>query len=485
MKRVYCLYRVSDKGQVDKNDIPMQKIACHSFAECHGWKIIEEYSEKGISGYKRHMDERDAIVQIKECAQLGKFDILLVFAFDRIGRRDDETPFVVEWLTRQGIAVWSVCEGEQCFNNHVDKLTNYIRYWQAAGESERISERTRTRIRQLTSEGLFTGGICPYGYQLVRQGRVNKKGQPLYDLMIYPDEAKVVRFIFEKTALEGYGAYRLANLLNSNKMFPKSGHTWNPTNLYGILKNPLYTGVLHKGGEEAYQAHLQIVDKELFRDAQELRKAKSISSERTVPSTQGSALLSGFLYCGTCGSRMAANHVVRHHKRVDGTVHTSRTQRYYCPQRKAGEPCECSGQHTYVATKVDMLVEERLSSFLSPLLEQTPQEIAERSVGASAQELLERLQLAETQQHTLCTEIELLQNELVACLNGVSEFLPQHITQALKHKEETLCKLEQTISGIKCDLLKGKTVIKEFQFQIENYKQLWQEYRGASILRKK
>ena len=50
--------------------------------------------------------------------------------FDRIGRRDDETPFVVEWLVRNGVSVWSVCEGEQRFDNHVDKLTNYIRYWQ-------------------------------------------------------------------------------------------------------------------------------------------------------------------------------------------------------------------------------------------------------------------------------------------------------------------------------------------------------------------
>ena len=33
--RVCCLYRVSTKGQVDKaeNDIPMQKKACHEFAD--------------------------------------------------------------------------------------------------------------------------------------------------------------------------------------------------------------------------------------------------------------------------------------------------------------------------------------------------------------------------------------------------------------------------------------------------------------------
>ena len=91
-----------------------------------------------------------------EDALAGKYDILLIYMFDhRIGRRDDETVFVVEWLTRNGIAVWSVCIGGQQFDNHVDKLANYIRYWQAARESEKISKCTRTRIRQLTEAGFL------------------------------------------------------------------------------------------------------------------------------------------------------------------------------------------------------------------------------------------------------------------------------------------------------------------------------------------
>ena len=41
MKRVYCLYRVSTKKQVDKNDknendIPMQKTACRDFVSRTG-----------------------------------------------------------------------------------------------------------------------------------------------------------------------------------------------------------------------------------------------------------------------------------------------------------------------------------------------------------------------------------------------------------------------------------------------------------------
>ena len=49
-----------------------------------------------------------------------EFDVLLVFMFDRIGRIDDETPFIVEWFVKTaGVEVWSVKEGEQRFETHV------------------------------------------------------------------------------------------------------------------------------------------------------------------------------------------------------------------------------------------------------------------------------------------------------------------------------------------------------------------------------
>lgn len=48
MKRVYCLYRVSTKGQVDKDDIPMQKTSCREFAERNGWTILKEFQEKVV-----------------------------------------------------------------------------------------------------------------------------------------------------------------------------------------------------------------------------------------------------------------------------------------------------------------------------------------------------------------------------------------------------------------------------------------------------
>ena len=113
-----------------------------------------------------------------------KYNRYLRVAVDRLGRRDDETPFVVQWFVQQGIEVWSAREGEQRFDNHVDKLLNYIRFWQASGESEKTAIRVRSRHSQMVQDGQWRGGLVAYGYRLEFQDRTNKKGQPVRDLVI-------------------------------------------------------------------------------------------------------------------------------------------------------------------------------------------------------------------------------------------------------------------------------------------------------------
>ena len=81
MKRVMCLYRVSTKSQVDKqDDIPMQRRECLDFIERKDdWVFVGERMEKGVSGYKVSAANRDAIIEIREMAEKKQFDILLVF----------------------------------------------------------------------------------------------------------------------------------------------------------------------------------------------------------------------------------------------------------------------------------------------------------------------------------------------------------------------------------------------------------------------
>lgn len=83
---------------------------------------------------------------------------------------------------RNGIEVWRVTEGQQRFDNHVDKLLNDIRYWQASGESIKTSVRTKTRLERLTESGFYIGSSVAYGYCLDERGRTNKRNKEVFDL---------------------------------------------------------------------------------------------------------------------------------------------------------------------------------------------------------------------------------------------------------------------------------------------------------------
>ncbi len=289
-ERVYCLYRVSTNRQVDHDeedhaDIPMQRKACREFADKMGWLIVREEQETGVSGYKVSADDWDKLQLIKAHAKQGKFDILLVFMFDRLGRKSDETPFVVEWFVKNNIRVWSVNEGEQRFESHTDRLTNYIRFWQADGESQKTSIRTKTALSQMVEEGRFRGGVTPFGYRLEGSGILNKRKHEVHKLVINEEEARIVRMMFDLCVSSGYGRWRLANFLNDQGITNRQGKNWHDASVGAILHNPLYKGILRSG--ETYAGpfeELQIIKPELFDLAQRLmlERTEERKEQRTI-----------------------------------------------------------------------------------------------------------------------------------------------------------------------------------------------------------
>lgn len=474
MNRVYCLYRVSDRGQVEKNDIPMQRIACRTFAQERKWEVVKEFSEKGVSGYKLTMQQRDAILEIREDALAGKFDILLVYMFDRIGRRDDETPFVVEWLTRNGIAVWSVCEGEQRFDNHVDKLTNYIRYWQAAGESEKISERVRTRIRQLTQEGFFTGGQCPYGYKLVRGKRLNKKNQPMNDLCIQLREAEVVRLIFEKAEREGLGPLRIAKYLNKHGYTTRKGKPWNQSSISRILSNRLYLGFLKKGSAESPRlSELQIVNDDTFMRVQEIRKSRGNGGSNdmtTIPKqTGGKSLLSGFLYCAHCGARANGCTSRKQYLRKDGSLYQRDRRTYRCNASIDGIPVVCDGPRTYQAERLDEAFKTAISGLLKQLESLPVETILEYKYQIALKERRQEYQQAQNTLEERQRDYTALRNEVAKALRGKSKFelallqsLLEETEQQIEHDTARLYELEAKLQN--AEQLRREIEVKQLKY---------------------
>lgn len=449
-KRVCALYRVSTKGQVDKNDIPMQKIRCREFAEQQGWEIVREVSELGVSGFKVASKDRDAIQTIQQDAALGKFDVLLVFMFDRLGRRDDETPFVVEWFVRNGIEVWSAEEGEQRFDNHVDKLMNYIRYWQASGESIKTSIRTKTRLAQIVQEGKFRGGTCPYGYRLEKQGRLNKKGHELNEIMVDETEALVVRTVFEKYVHEGYGAQRISRYLLEQGLYNRKGVNFANTTLIKMLKNIMYTGVLRSGETQSEVIPaLQIIEPDLYERAQEIMVKRTQPHSDVPLNTKGKALLAGLVYCKHCGSKLILTTNGRCRNKTTGI--REQRSRYGC-HYKVRHPQLCDGQSGYGVTKLDAIVEQIIKN-LFERIKTTPKEEMLHTQYENQLRLGKTALAQATERHrTKSKELQLYKSEVKKVIAGTSSFDMELLNELIAETKEHIDAAQADIENAQAEI---------------------------------
>ncbi len=454
MKKVYCLYRVSSKNMVEKNDIPMQRIECEKFAKEKGWYIAKEFVENGVSGFMTSGAKRDAIISLKSAAVKKEFDVLLVFMFDRLGRKKDETPFIVEWFFNQGIEVWSVREGEQRFDYHVDSLINYIRFWQAEGESLKIGERISTRMRQLAEAGQYIGGHVPFGYKKAYCGRLNKKGYPISDIAIDENNIECVREIFNKTVNEGFGSFVLARWCNDNELTTVKGSKFQSNTILRILRNKLYCGYLIRGSTSVFIPHLKIVDEAVFEQAQYILKQRTESdkSKRQIAfNTQGKSLLSGNIFCGYCGSHMICSSYVDRYVRKDGSVYENRSIRYICYHRSR-KLNDCKGQSAYASHKIEPIVSNAVNAILmlfktlkskDTLSEYTNLRI--KSVTKECEQIKFRLSKLKKEHVTLVRYI-------ASSLNGFGAFKTDTLRQAIIDNEGLSEKLSKELESLTADI---------------------------------
>ena len=439
--RAGLAYRVSTKGQVDHDDIPMQKIECRKYCIQHGWRITLEKAEKGVSGSKVSATKRDAIQELKAEAEKGNIDILLVFLFDRLGRIESETPYVVEWFVKHGVEVWSTREGQQKIDSHTDKLINYIRFWQAAGESEKIAERVATRIQQLNSSGHYSGGTVAYGYRAVHKGRVNKKGQPVKDLEVDPAEAPIVQELFELAAYEGKSAYAMAEMLNNRGLRTHSGAKFTPVHVLRILRHEGYLGyIVTCSVRSQHLPELEIISPKLFQKANEMvdmRCTANAEARKVAHKSDNNTLLAGLVYCAHCGAKMSG---FMHHDRYklrDGTVKESLKPKYNCYQR-AQKLRDCDGQALYLADRVDGIVLEVVRELFASIRCAPRDKLLEQKIRQEYQDKRKRKATLEKKLQDCEHALERYEAEVLRCLDGESGFSQEMLARLIAKSEAEL-----------------------------------------------
>ena len=467
--RVWCLYRVSTKNQVEENDIPMQRKACRSFCMKQGWSIRKEYQEQGVSGYSISLDSREIIQEIKEAACRKEFDIFLVYMFDRVGRKEFEVPAFLRFLFDCGIKVWSTQEGEQRFDSEVDSLTAMLRSFSSQRESAKISIRVRTKMSQMALAGQYRGGRLPYGYKTQDSIHKNRKDEPVKELMIDQAEAAVVRLIFDKRVNEKMSTHAIARMLCEMDL-PGEKHLWRSSSVSSLLGNRIYIGQIKFGNEFSMPfEHLQIISKDIFDKAQKMKRRICTSKAEDKPQLPQ---FYDILYCECCNGHLIYD--VSHKKTTAyGKLNSREIYRCYNSLRYSSP---CNGQRAYSKTRVDRLVMRELQQQLQILNDADEELLVTAAAERYYMEQMERLQILEDELKDCRTQLAALKEQAVKVSEEYGVEATTNIHIAIADQVSTQEMIKEKLSGTKRCMMTRAEAHKKMQKELARAKSVFGNY---------
>jgi len=117
-KRAAIYVRVS----TDRQTIENQLRELHRIAQRRGWEVVQEYRDAGISGSKGR-EERPGLDEMLKDAQRRRFDVVMAWAIDRLGRSLIDLLGTIQALEAYGVDLYldqqaldtTTPAGKQCF----------------------------------------------------------------------------------------------------------------------------------------------------------------------------------------------------------------------------------------------------------------------------------------------------------------------------------------------------------------------------------
>ncbi len=504
-KRVRTLLRVSSRQQLHDDDIPVQRAEAKSYiANRPDWEFDREYIEKAVSAYKNGVADRVVLQEILEDAKNKEFDVLLTYMSDRIGRQEEYSTYVAT-LNKLGIEVWTIKDGQLKTEDHIDKLLNYIRFWQNAGESKKTSMRVRDTQQELIKQGRFVGGKAPFGYKLVHSGEISNHGRLLKKPVIVEANAEIVRKIYNYAVYQGMGYEKIAKSLNAEGIPAVTTDKWKAGTIASILKNPIYMGYpcinrrINHGSctrldrrdwiySEVQVQELVIIPPELWEKAQEIREArkgkinaskeassKQYEEQYHVPfSTKGKLALIGFTYCGYCGKRLKNGSYANHWTTKVGEKKVSFVGRYYCPEK-------CKERGCYSQEYLEEIVFNVVESYMERLKNIDVSEEIEKMYNEQNKNLEKELQKIQKEQKKLRQDIETLEEKIPEAIRGDYYFSGEKLSSIIKEKLQALSELDNTIKEMKQAVIDNKLQRKDMEKFIDKVPNWKEEFQNADI----
>src|SRR5580704_7432533 len=162
--------RVSTEEQRERQSIVTQREFGTRYCDLHQLPVYETYADDGVSGTVP-IEHRPGTIQLLADARKGKFDQLLVYKLDRLGRETLLILKAVDELKKLGVRVRSMTEEFDSATAAGNLMLTLLSGF-AAHEREVIRERSVAGTNRLAEAVVWMGGVVPYGYR--KQG---EKGQ--------------------------------------------------------------------------------------------------------------------------------------------------------------------------------------------------------------------------------------------------------------------------------------------------------------------
>jgi len=304
-----CYIRVSTDDQTEYSP-DAQLRALKDYAKKNNIILTKEhiYMDEGISG--KRADKRPAFMQMIATAKTKPkpFDVVLVHKFDRFARSREDSVVYKSLLKKEAdIKVVSITESieDDKFAVILEAMLEAMAEYYSLNLAEEVK---KGMIEKATRGGLQSAPS--FGYEA-------KEGK----LVIIPEQAKHVKFMFEQFANNKMGMRKLATYMNEVGVKSSRGNAFDNRSVDYILNNPVYIGKLrwtptgsvkrnfnHPDSIVSNGEHEPIISMDLWEKAQEvIKRNKELYRPQTRPDYPVRSWLKGLVKCGNCGKLLNAS----------------------------------------------------------------------------------------------------------------------------------------------------------------------------------
>lgn len=255
-------------------------------------EYVGEYADDGWSG-AIPLRDRPAGRRLLEDAAAGKFDVVIVYKVDRLGRRARVLIEAHDELEAHGVAITSATEpfdtrpGPQ---QHIGRFVFQLLASIAELDRATIAMNTMNGKQRVARERRFVNGCVPFGYDVDEHEHLVPSQRRVEQVDM--TESDIVRDIFNRAAA-GYSCYQTAEWLSHAGVPSKRYHynkqlhqlvdsrntasVWTSRRVWETIRNPVYKGerVLSFGMNDLEHAVDKLVSPEVWAMANKhIRRAR-------------------------------------------------------------------------------------------------------------------------------------------------------------------------------------------------------------------